>query len=297
MQTSISRRETFASAEASCLLSSSEWPHSSQLFLPNGTFLIDYFAEELHGKSYWVGLDHRDEDKGWTTSMGKQLSHDLMYGNITRADKDHDCAYIKSNKDGRPLISSSKCSARKRYVCQTWSLRVPWMKAEGTCPDGHSSYKGACLMAKRMPKNFEQAELDCGKNKGIMLPIRDNSMLQFVQTWAGLTVSAPIWIGMRKFQIHRVYDHNYDPPLITNTQNSLMYSDGQPVNLTHDTIGAALVPTKHGDCFRLNFRKGMHLEAYGCSSKMGYICMWQGADQRDKMTHQPESSGGGGEGK
>ena len=61
-------------------------------------------------------------------------------------------------------------------------------------------------MANMKPGTYETAQVRCANYGGIVLPISDSGLLNFVQQWGPKAVRSDIWVGMKTNSLKRVAD-------------------------------------------------------------------------------------------
>ena len=181
-----------------------------------------------HGESYWIGIDDRDKNGTWTTSLG--VKHSKLSPFFVGGDAGtNPCGYVKSNSGG--FASSTDCNIKHLYVCETQQLgEAP----DYPCPDRYIPYKDKCLMPNPQRKTFESAQIFCASRGGIILPIRDEGTLEFVQAWGPRSVRNDVWVGLRKKKYTRLYDPSLEKPLQETITEGLTYSDGEGFDVDND---------------------------------------------------------------
>ena len=264
-----SNRATFAEAETNCLPHSS-WPHRSQLFFSTQPRDLDYILslvdDAYTGESFWVGIDDRDDDAQWITSLNRPYPKNSTFFSDGDAGS-KPCGYVKSGSAG--FVTSSDCSLKHYYVCETQQLdQAP----DYPCPRDYVPYKDECFMPNPQRKTYDSAQIYCATRGGIVLPIRDKGTFEFIKAWGPRAIRNDVWMGLRKKNYTRLYDANSDPPLHQIITDELTYSDGQGFNIDNDYKLEAKI--LRGECFSLKSSENMELRDYKCNREIGFICQW-----------------------
>ena len=223
--------------------------------------------EDLHpGKSYWVGIDDRDEDDEWITSLNMiYTKSDQFFANGDVGTKQ--CGFVDSGSSG--FVSSSDCSFKKHYVCETEKLdKAPAYP----CPNNFIPYKDRCLMPSPQRKTYDSAKVFCATKGGIILPIKDKGILEFIRAWGPRTVRNDLWVGLRKKNYTRIYDKTSTPALQESITDELAYSDGQSFDIDKNYKMEAKI--LRGECFALKSSSDMELRDYKCNREIGFVCEW-----------------------
>ena len=264
---------TFSEAEVKCLPESS-WPHRSQLFFSDSPFELDYVSslinEKYAGEAYWIGIDDRDKNGTWTTSLNKMYPKDSSFFLGGDAGSDA-CAKVESESSG--FAKSADCSEQHYYICETQQLgQVP----DYPCPKDYVPYKDECLMPNPRAETYDNAVLSCATKGGIVLPIRDKGIFAFARSFGKIKVRNDVWVGMRKKKVLRSYDPTKSRPLIEEITDDLTYSDGE--NFDIENGYKTFFETKsilRGECFGLKSSEEHQLRDYKCKKEAGFICQWQ----------------------
>ena len=136
-------QKTFAEAEADCLPKTkavADTSHRSQLFFSDNLFELDYVSSLLEGDSYWLGIDDRDKNGTWITSLNVEYSDPSAFF-VTGDARSLPCAEVRVNGGG--FASSAECSTKHRVVCETKPLSDP---PDYPCPKDYIPYKDKCFM-------------------------------------------------------------------------------------------------------------------------------------------------------
>ena len=262
-------KATFAGAEANCMPPFS-WPHRSHLYFSEDSHDRDYVLslvdDAYPGESFWIGIDDRNGNENWTTSLNQnypKLSPLFVDGDAGSKS----CGYVMSMSSG--LITSGDCILTKYFVCETQQLNE---EPDYPCPNEYIPYKGECLMPNAQRKTYDSAQLFCASRGGVILPIRDKATFEFVKAWGPQTVRNDVWLGLRKKNYTRTYVDSASPPLQEIITDELTYSDGGPFDIDIDyKLEASIL---RGECFALKSSENMELRDYRCNREVGFICQW-----------------------
>ena len=218
------------------------------------------------GESYWVGIDDRDGDEVWTTSLNQNYSKsDPIFGNNYDASKP--CGLLHSGSNG--LITLSNCKSKNRYVCETEKLDKP---PTYPCPNEYIPYKDKCMMPNPKRNSYDAAENFCATKGGVILPIKDKGTLELIRSWGLRAVRNDVWVGLRKQRYTRTYDENLLPPLQEILTDELTYADGEPFDISSSFKLEAKI--LRGECFALKSSEEMELRDYKCGREIGFFCEW-----------------------
>ena len=236
-------------------------------------------------------------------------------------------------------IDPADCSERKFFVCST---RPSTGQIDDQCPIDHYNYKSHCLKPSPRTMTYDNAivsllnwfyifpsafntsliiqqhwnhcipitmnyQVACARDGGIVLPIKDPGLLDFVQSWGPrsgkmvfyillsywlhihftddictvfiificLIVRNSIWIGLRKKHVNLTYVDDDEDPLLEVSSDDLSYTDGTKFDLENieSKLGAGLL---RGPCFALAANEELSLRDYKCTRESGFICQWKG---------------------
>ena len=217
------------------------------MFFSEDRFELEYVSalinEAYPGEPYWIGIDDRDGNGTWTTSLSQKHSkYSPIFADANAGSKS--CGYVRPNSGG--FASSSDCNLKFYYVCESQQLNEA---PDNPCPNEYIAYKDKCLMPSPQRKTFDKATLFCATRGGIVLPIRDKGTFEFVRAWGPRAVRNDIWVGMRKKKFTRVHDNALTPPLQEAITDDLTYSDGGLFII--DTDYQLEATSLRGECFGL----------------------------------------------
>ena len=272
-------KDTFANAEASCL-PKPNWPHRSQLFFSEFHKDLDYVSslvQDAHsGEPFWVGIDDRDGNNRWGTSLKQKYLKTSSFFTDSRAGN-KPCGVVTPNSGG--FISTHDCNLKHYFVCETKQLNHP---PDYPCPSDYIPYKDMCLMPNPQRKTFDSAQVYCATRGGIILPVKDKGTFEFIKAWAPQSVRNDVWMGIRKQNVTRTYHKNgivingATKYLVEQFSDELMYSDGKDFDINSDYKLEA--PILRGECFALKSSDDMELRDYKCNREIGFICQWINID-------------------
>ena len=246
------------------------WPHRSQLFFSEDphdrNYVLSLVDDAYPGESFWIGIDDRNGNGNWTTSLNK------VYPKLSTLFVDGDagsksCGYVMSSSSG--FISSGDCILTKYFVCETQQLnKAP----DYPCPNEYIPYKDKCLMPSAQRKTYDSPQIFCASRGGVILPIRDKATFEFIKAWSPRSVRNDVWLGLRKKNYTRVYVEGASPPLQEIITDELTYSDGGSFDIDTDyTLETTIF---RGECFALKSSENMELRDQRCNREIGFICQW-----------------------
>ena len=262
-------QSTFAEAEVNCLPPST-WPHPSQLFFSGSKNDLEYVLSLVQDvypeESYWTGIDDRNGDEEWITSLSHNYSQaSNIFNNVNS--REGSCGFVEPGYNG--AISMGDCTYKKHYVCETDQLN----KAPSyPCPTNYIPYKNMCLMPNPQRETYENAQVFCANRGGIVLPIRDRAQLEFIKAWGPRSIRNDIWVGLRKKRHMTTYDENLTPPLQEEISDELTYSNGELFDVLTDYKMEATI--LRGECFALRLSENMELRDMKCNRAIGFVCEW-----------------------
>ena len=168
-------------------------------------------------------------------SLGK--THNDSTQKIFKFDKPASVYCGSKVVDGMGYATTSTCSLAKIFVCQTKPKQgVGNTEAKVTypCPKTYTPYKNRCLMPNMRPSTYESAQTQCANFGGIVLPIIDAGMYDFVKAWGPKAVRSDIWVGMRRNSFERTTDMGANVhKLIQTVTEQVTLSSGGNLTDTH----------------------------------------------------------------
>jgi len=79
------------------------------------------------------------------------------------------------------LITSDICEKRKNFVCSTSPL---YKESDNPCPMNYAPYKNGCYMGVKTRKDYDGAVTTCATVGGIMTPMKDAGIFDFLKAFA-----------------------------------------------------------------------------------------------------------------
>ena len=228
--------------------------------------------DDHSGEPFWVGIDDRDGNNKWGTSLKQKYSKTSSFFTGSNAGS-KPCGYVKPDFGG--FISTHDCNMKHYFVCETQPLSQP---PDYPCPSNYVPYKDMCLMPNPQRKTYDSAQVFCATRGGIILPVKDKGTFEFIKAWAPQSVRNDVWMGIRKKNVTRTYHkdgtviNGATKYLVEQTTDELMYSDGDGFDINSDYKLEA--PILRGECFALKSSDDMELRDYKCNREIGFICQW-----------------------
>ena len=244
--------------------------HRSQIFFSEYHHDLDYvfslIVDAYPGQSYWLGIDDRDNDGEWITSTNRNYSTSSKFF-VNENAGDNNCGYVGDDPSG--LASSSDCTFKRYYVCETKTLEHA---PDYPCPKNFIPYKATCLMPSPQRKSYDSAKQYCATKGSIIAPIKEKGRFEFFKAWTPRAVRNDVWVGLRKKGVIHSYDETLIPPLQKVINDELTYSDGISFDLLVNYQMEAKI--LRGECFALKSSENMELRDFKCNKEIGFVCEW-----------------------
>ncbi|XP_076004107.1 macrophage mannose receptor 1-like isoform X1 [Genypterus blacodes] len=208
----------------------------------------------------WNGLI-LDPEHGWQWSDRSPYRYLKWDGGFPSGDPGHNCAVMDSNV--QYSWQSSTCSKKLGYICKSKGPIVPPTEVvTGFCSNPWIPYNGHCFHLNRTRKTWSDAKLECRKEGGDLVSIRNVEDQSFVISQLGYAITDELWIGLNDKRTEGLFD----------------WTDHSYVTFTSWTFGEPAVSANQEDCVLMRGENGNWADRT-CEENHGFICMKQSASQ------------------
>ncbi|XP_076004152.1 macrophage mannose receptor 1b isoform X2 [Genypterus blacodes] len=220
-------------------------PHEQAFF----TAMLDRDKYKL-----WIGLV-LDPEHYWQWSDGRPFRYLRWNAGHPLPNPGHNCAIMDSAAQFD--WQSSSCSKKHGYVCFKEGALPPTPEVgTGFCSNPWIPYNGHCFHLHRTPKTWTDAQLECRKEGGDLVSIRNVEDQGFVISQLGYASSDELWIGLNDRRTEGLFD----------------WSDHWHVTFTSWAFGEPAVSVNAEDCVLIKGEKGNWADR-DCDEQHGFICM------------------------
>ncbi|KAF7668435.1 hypothetical protein LDENG_00014620 [Lucifuga dentata] len=213
-------------------------------------FATAFFGKEKY--KLWIGL--------W--SDGKPFCYLRWNSGHPLPNPGHNCAMVDSMV--QYSWQTSPCSKKMGYICYKGGAgMLPPQVETGFCSNPWIPYNGHCFHLHRTQKTWSDAQLECRKEGGDLVSIRNVEDQSFVTSQLGYASNDELWIGLNDKQMEGLF----------------VWSDNSPVTFTSWEFGEPAVSADQEDCVLIRGEKGNWADRM-CEEKHGFICMKMSATER-----------------
>ncbi|TMS09857.1 Macrophage mannose receptor 1 [Larimichthys crocea] len=209
----------------------------------------------------WIGLV-LDPEHNWQWTDGKPFRYLRWTTGNPLPNPGHNCAFLDST--GQQSWLSSSCGKRMGYICyKDGAPPTPPQIEQGFCPSPWIPYNGHCFHLQRVAKTWSGAQIECRKEGGDLVSIRNAEDQGFVISQLGYASTDELWIGLNDIRTEGLFDWS-DHSFVSFTS----WAYGKP-SLSADTV----------DCILMTGENGNWADRL-CDEKHGFICMKQSETER-----------------
>ncbi|XP_019969273.2 macrophage mannose receptor 1b [Paralichthys olivaceus] len=222
---------------------------------PNEQAFISALLGTLKNK-LWIGVV-LDPEHGWQWSNGKPFRYVRWSSGNPLPNPGHNCGFLDTV--GQHLWESSSCGKRLGYICYKDGVTTtPPLIEQGFCSSPWIPYNGHCFHLQRSLQTWSNAQIECRKERGDLVSIRNLEDHSFVISQLGYASHDELWIGLNDRKTEGLFD----------------WSDHSTVSFTSWEYGRPVVATEGEDCVLIRGEKGNWADR-SCDEKHGFICMKQ----------------------
>ncbi|KAF7668437.1 hypothetical protein LDENG_00014640 [Lucifuga dentata] len=208
----------------------------------------------------WTGLT-LDTEHSWQWSDGRPYRYLKWDSGHPLGNPGHNCAVL--NADVQYSWQSSQCSKKLGYICYNKGTLDPTPEVQtGFCSNPWIHYNGHCFHLNRMQKTWSAAQLECRKEGGDLVSIRNVEDQSFVISQLGFASSDELWIGLNDRTTEGLFD----------------WSDHSTVTFTTWEFGEPAISAIQEDCVLIRGANGNWADRV-CEEKHGFICMKPSASE------------------
>ncbi|KAM4552770.1 macrophage mannose receptor 1-like isoform 2-T2 [Odontesthes bonariensis] len=256
---------TWPEAEASCKQQAASLV---SIIDPNEQAFISALLGSSRNK-LWIGLV-LDQEHGWQWTNGKPFRYLRWTEGYPQPNPGHNCALLDST--GQYSWQSSSCLKRLGYICYKGGTPpAPPQTEQGFCSTHWIPYNGHCFHLERNPKTWSDAQIECRKEGGDLVSIRNVEDQSFVISQLGYASTDELWIGLNDRKTEGLFD----------------WSDHSTVSFTSWEFGKPGVSSEADDCVVIRGENGNWADGL-CDQKHGFICMKQSSTVRIADEEEPE---------
>uniref|UniRef100_A0A8D3DFH1 Macrophage mannose receptor 1-like n=1 Tax=Scophthalmus maximus TaxID=52904 RepID=A0A8D3DFH1_SCOMX len=248
---------TWPQAEVSC---KQQGATLVSIYEPNEQAFIAALLGEGKYK-LWIGVV-LDPEHGWQWSNGKPFRYLRWSTGNPLPNPGHNCAFLDTAE--QHSWQSSSCMKKLGYICyKDMVTPTPTLTEQGFCSSPWIPYNGHCFHLQRSLQTWSNAQIECRKERGDLVSIRNVEDQSFVISQLGYASSDELWIGLNDRRTEGFFD----------------WSDYSAVSFTSWEYGKPAVSTDGEDCVLIKGEKGNWADR-SCDEKHGFICMKQSDTER-----------------
>ncbi|TKS79617.1 Macrophage mannose receptor 1 [Collichthys lucidus] len=209
----------------------------------------------------WIGLV-LDPEHNWQWTNGKPFRYLRWSTGNPLPNPGHNCAFLDSI--GQQSWQSSSCGKKMGYICyKDGAPPTPPQIEQGFCPSPWIPYNGHCFHLRRDLKTWSDAQIECRKEGGDLVSIRNAEDQGFVISQLGYASTDELWIGLNDIRTEGLFD----------------WSDHSFVSFTSWAYGKPSLSADAVDCILIMGENGNWADRL-CDEKHGFICMKQSETER-----------------